>query len=71
MISMSVTLCSLEKTNLSLSQDAKKAGPGQHMSPGVAMSVSIQTLEGLRELHQVGWLHRWGDLILFFFPGIF
>ncbi|CAJ0568383.1 unnamed protein product, partial [Mesorhabditis spiculigera] len=39
-------------------QDMKKTGPNQHLSPGVAISVSIQCLEALEDLHVAGYLHR-------------
>ncbi|GMT23928.1 hypothetical protein PFISCL1PPCAC_29190, partial [Pristionchus fissidentatus] len=39
-------------------QDMKKMGPDKHMSPGCALSSSIQCLNALKELHDVGFLHR-------------
>ncbi|CAJ0948292.1 unnamed protein product, partial [Mesorhabditis belari] len=39
-------------------QDMKKTGPDQHLSLGPAISVSIQCLEALEDLHMVGYLHR-------------
>ena len=32
-------------------QDLRKEGPGQHMSMGTAISVGIQCLEALEDLH--------------------
>lgn len=39
-------------------QDMKKTGPDKHMSTGCALSCSIQCLNALKELHDVGFLHR-------------
>uniref|UniRef100_A0A0N4ZY13 non-specific serine/threonine protein kinase n=1 Tax=Parastrongyloides trichosuri TaxID=131310 RepID=A0A0N4ZY13_PARTI len=39
-------------------QDLRKVGPGQHLSMGSAIGVSIQALEALEDLHGIGYLHR-------------
>ncbi|CAJ0919824.1 unnamed protein product, partial [Mesorhabditis belari] len=39
-------------------QDLRKEGPGQHMSLGTAIGCGIQALEGLEDLHAIGYLHR-------------
>ncbi|CAJ0932163.1 unnamed protein product, partial [Mesorhabditis belari] len=39
-------------------QDLRKEGPGGHMSLGTAVSVGIQSLEALEDLHSIGYLHR-------------
>ncbi|KAH7729073.1 CK1/WORM6 protein kinase [Aphelenchoides avenae] len=39
-------------------QDLRKEGAGQHMSMGTAISVGIQCLEALEDLHNIGYLHR-------------
>ena len=35
-------------------QDLRKEGAGQHMSMGTAISVGIQCLEALEDLHNIG-----------------
>ncbi|GMR37915.1 hypothetical protein PMAYCL1PPCAC_08110 [Pristionchus mayeri] len=39
-------------------QDLRKEGPGGHMSLGTVLSVGIQCLEALEDLHGIGYLHR-------------
>ncbi|KAH7673175.1 CK1/WORM6 protein kinase, partial [Aphelenchoides avenae] len=39
-------------------QCLRKEGLGQHMSMGSAISVGIQCLEALEDLHNMGYLHR-------------
>uniref|UniRef100_A0AC35GZ82 Protein kinase domain-containing protein n=1 Tax=Panagrolaimus sp. PS1159 TaxID=55785 RepID=A0AC35GZ82_9BILA len=39
-------------------QDIRKMCPGQKFSLGTALSVGIQSLEAIEELHQIGFLHR-------------
>ncbi|KAK5973732.1 Protein kinase domain-containing protein, partial [Trichostrongylus colubriformis] len=40
-------------------QEAKKTGPDRHLSLGPAISVAIQCLEAIEELHWAGFLHRY------------
>uniref|UniRef100_A0A914Y954 Protein kinase domain-containing protein n=1 Tax=Panagrolaimus superbus TaxID=310955 RepID=A0A914Y954_9BILA len=39
-------------------QDVRKMCPGQKFSLGTALSIGIQSLEAIEELHQIGFLHR-------------
>lgn len=39
-------------------QDHRKALPGQKFSIGCALSVGIQSLEAIEDLHAIGFLHR-------------
>ncbi|KAI6175047.1 Tau-tubulin kinase 1 [Aphelenchoides bicaudatus] len=39
-------------------QDHRKALPGQKFSIGCALSVGIQCLEAIEDLHEIGFLHR-------------
>jgi tau tubulin kinase len=39
-------------------QDLRKAAPGHKLSMGCAISVGIQCLEALEDMHSIGYLHR-------------
>uniref|UniRef100_A0A7E4V6C3 Protein kinase domain-containing protein n=1 Tax=Panagrellus redivivus TaxID=6233 RepID=A0A7E4V6C3_PANRE len=39
-------------------QDVRKLCPGQKFSLGTALSVGVQSLEAIEELHTIGFLHR-------------
>lgn len=54
------TNVSLYLSNSLKMQDLRKAGKGAHLSMGTAIGVGIQALEAIEDLHNIGYLHRFG-----------